>query len=84
LLEGRMLDPAKAKSAALVDEVSPDPLAAARAWVLSAKDADIVKPWDVKGWKMPGGAPYHPQGYMTFVGASAMVNGKTQGAFPAD
>ena len=32
---------------------------------------------------MPGGTPYHPAGFMTFVGASAMVNGKTQGAFPA-
>ncbi len=83
LLEGRMLDPKKAKGASLVDEVSADPLADAKAWVLSAKDADIVKPWDVKGWKMPGGAPYHPAGFMTFVGASAMVNGKTQGVFPA-
>ena len=36
-----------------------------------------------KGYKMPGGAPYHPAGFMTYVGASAMVNGKTQGAFPA-
>ena len=25
-----------------------------------AKDANIVKPWDEKGYKMPGGAPYHP------------------------
>jgi len=83
LLEGRMLDPAKAKSAQLVDEVSGDPLADARAWVLAARDADIVKPWDAKGWKMPGGAPYHPAGFMTFVGASAMVNGKTQGVYPA-
>ncbi|WP_108482585.1 3-hydroxyacyl-CoA dehydrogenase NAD-binding domain-containing protein [Oceaniglobus ichthyenteri] len=83
LLEGKMLDPKKAKSASLVDEVSADPVADARAWVLAAKDADIVKPWDVKGWKMPGGAPYHPAGFMTFVGASAMVNGKTQGVFPA-
>ncbi|OIQ45526.1 MAG: 3-hydroxyacyl-CoA dehydrogenase, partial [Roseobacter sp. MedPE-SW] len=33
--------------------------------------------------KMPGGAPYHPAGFMNFVGASAMVHGKTQGAFPA-
>jgi len=32
---------------------------------------------------MPGGAPYHPAGYMTFVGASAMVNGKTKGVYPA-
>jgi len=43
----------------------------------------IVKPWDEKGYKMPGGAPYHPAGFMTFVGASAMVNGKTQGVYPA-
>ena len=83
LLEGKMVDPAKAKSAGLVDEVVADPLAAAKAWVLGAKDADIVKPWDAKGYKMPGGAPYHPAGFMTFVGANAMVNGKTKGAFPA-
>ena len=83
LLEGKSLPPAKAKSAGLIDEVSDDPMTDARAWVLSAKDSDLVKPWDAKGYKMPGGAPYHPSGFMTFVGASAMVNGKTQGAFPA-
>ncbi|WP_420003189.1 3-hydroxyacyl-CoA dehydrogenase NAD-binding domain-containing protein [Arenibacterium sp. LLYu02] len=83
LLEGKMLDPKKAKGASLVDEVAADPVEAARQWVLNAKDADIVKPWDQKGYKMPGGAPYHPAGFMNFVGASAMVHGKTQGAFPA-
>ncbi|NNE80803.1 MAG: 3-hydroxyacyl-CoA dehydrogenase [Silicimonas sp.] len=85
LLEGKMLAPAKAKSAQLIDEfVAPDELLAkAKDWVLNATDADIVKPWDQKGWKMPGGAPYHPQGFMTFVGASAMINGKTKGVYPA-
>ncbi|MDG1077614.1 MAG: enoyl-CoA hydratase-related protein, partial [Planktotalea sp.] len=83
LLEGKLLAPAKAKSAGMIDEVSADPMADARAWVFSAKDADLLKPWDAKGYKMPGGAPYHPAGFMTFVGASAMVNGKTQGAFHA-
>ena len=83
LLEGKMVDPKKAKSAGLIDEVVADPVAAARDWVLGAKDADLVKPWDAKGYKMPGGAPYHPAGFMTFVGANAMVLGKTQGAFPA-
>ncbi|WP_371153534.1 3-hydroxyacyl-CoA dehydrogenase NAD-binding domain-containing protein [Jannaschia sp. 2305UL9-9] len=83
LLEGKLSDPARAKAAGLVDEVSADPMADARAWVLSATDADILKPWDAKGYKMPGGAPYHPAGFMTFVGASAMVNGKTQGVYPA-
>ncbi|KUF11240.1 3-hydroxyacyl-CoA dehydrogenase NAD-binding domain-containing protein [Pseudoponticoccus marisrubri] len=83
LLEGKLSDPKKAKSAGLVDEVVDDPLATAKAWVLEAKDADLVKPWDQKGYKMPGGAPYHPAGFMTFVGASAMVNGKTKGVYPA-
>ena len=85
LLEGRMLAPAKAKSAQLIDEVVPaeNLLARAKEWVLTAADADIVKPWDQKGYKMPGGAPYHPQGFLTFVGASAMINGKTKGVYPA-
>jgi 3-hydroxyacyl-CoA dehydrogenase/enoyl-CoA hydratase/3-hydroxybutyryl-CoA epimerase len=83
LLEGKLNDPKKAKTMGLVDEVvAADALLdAAKAWVLS--EPKFVKPWDEKGYKMPGGAPYHPAGFMTFVGASAMVNGKTQGAFPA-
>ena len=85
LLEGRMLDPKKAKAAGLIDAVvaPEDLLSNAKEWVLNATDADIVKPWDLKGWKMPGGAPYHPAGFMTFVGASAMINGKTKGVYPA-
>ena len=81
LLEGKLSDPARAKAAGLIDEIADDPVAAAKEWVLS--EPKIVKPWDEKGYKMPGGAPYHPAGFMTYVGASAMVNGKTQGAFPA-
>ncbi|AKS46815.1 3-hydroxyacyl-CoA dehydrogenase / enoyl-CoA hydratase / 3-hydroxybutyryl-CoA epimerase [Octadecabacter temperatus] len=83
LLEGKLLNPAKAKSAGLVDEVVPadELLSAAKAWVLS--EPTIVKPWDEKGYKMPGGEPYHPAGFMTYVGASAMINGKTQGVYPA-
>ena len=85
LLEGKLSDPKAAKAAGLIDEVvAPDQLLArAKEWVLSAKDADLVKPWDDKGYKMPGGAPYHPAGFMTFVGANAMVAGKTMGVYPA-
>ncbi|MGB0661054.1 MAG: 3-hydroxyacyl-CoA dehydrogenase NAD-binding domain-containing protein [Mangrovicoccus sp.] len=85
LLEGKLNDPKKAKSAGVVDEVVPpsELLATAKAWVLSASDADLVKPWDQKSEKIPGGAPYHPAGFMTYVGASAMVNGKTKGVYPA-
>ena len=85
LLEGKLSDPAAAKAAGLVDEVVPagDLLDRARAWVLSAVGTDLSKPWDRKDYRMPGGAPYHPTGYMTYVGASAMVNAKTFGAYPA-
>ena len=85
LLEGKLNDPQRAKAAGVIDEVVPADqlIEAARQWVLNAKDADIVKSWDQKGYKMPGGTPYHSAGFMTFVGASAMVNGKTQGVYPA-
>jgi len=81
LLEGKLSDPKKAKMAGLIDEVADDPVAAAKEWILS--EPKFVKPWDEKGYKIPGGAPYHPAGFMTFVGASAMVNGKTKGVYPA-
>ena len=83
LLEGKSNDPRKAMAAGVVDEVvAPDQLlAAAKAWVLSGPD--IVKPWDRKDYRMPGGAPYHPAGFMTYVGANAMVNARTQGVYPA-
>ncbi|MBY6088806.1 3-hydroxyacyl-CoA dehydrogenase NAD-binding domain-containing protein [Maritimibacter alkaliphilus] len=83
LLQGQLVDPKKAKGAGLVDEIAADPVAAAKAWVLGAKDADIVKPWDAKGYKMPGGAPYHPAGFQTMVGANAMIMAETWGAYPA-
>ncbi len=85
LLEGKLSDPKAAKSAGLIDEVvAPDQLLArAKEWVLAATDADLVKPWDAKGYKMPGGSPYQPAGFMTFVGANAMVHGKTYGVYPA-
>ncbi len=83
LLQGQMMAPKKALSSGLIDAVNSDPVAAAKEWVLNATDADIVKPWDKKGYKMPGGAPYHPAGFMTFVGASAMVHSNTWGVYPA-
>jgi len=83
LLEGKAGSPKSMKLQKIVDEVVADPVASAREWVLSATDTDILKPWDAKGYKMPGGAPYHPAGFMTFVGASAMVSGNTQGVYPA-
>jgi 3-hydroxyacyl-CoA dehydrogenase len=83
LLEGKTVAPNKAQAAGIIDQVDEDPMKAAHEWVLNATEGDLVKPWDQKGYKIPGGTPYTPNGFMTFVGASAMINGKTQGAFPA-
>jgi 3-hydroxyacyl-CoA dehydrogenase/enoyl-CoA hydratase/3-hydroxybutyryl-CoA epimerase len=85
LLEGKLCDPKAAKAAGLIDEVVPPEnlQARAKAWILAAHDDDLVKPWDRSGYKMPGGAPYHPAGFMTFLAANAMVNGQTQGVYPA-
>ena len=85
LLEGKLSSPTEAKAAGLIDEVvaPEDLLKRAKEWVLAATPAELVKPWDDKGYKMPGGAPYHPAGFMTFIGASAMINAKTQGVYPA-
>lgn len=85
LMEGNLFAPAKAKSAGLIDEVVAEDelMTRAREWVLNAKEDDIIKPWDKKSYKFPGGGPYHPAGAMNFIGANAMIHGKTQGVYPA-
>jgi len=85
LLEGKMLSPAKMKATGLIDDVVPagELISVAKAWIATAKDADLVKPWDQRGYKYPGGAPYHPAGFQMFVGANVMILGKTQGVYPA-
>src|SRR4051812_21561868 len=61
LLQGQRLRPAKALELGLVDEVVPtvgDLLPAAKKWI--AANPEAVQPWDVKGYKIPGGTPSTP------------------------
>ncbi|MGF1445488.1 MAG: 3-hydroxyacyl-CoA dehydrogenase NAD-binding domain-containing protein [Pikeienuella sp.] len=85
LLEGKTPPPIRAKAAGLVDAiVAPDALReAARAWAAAAGEADAVKPWDRKGFKIPGGGPYSREGFELFLGAAAMTHGRSQGVYPA-
>ena len=85
LMEGRMFTAQRAKSIGLIDEVSnsSDLIENSKKWILSSTKEDIIKPWDKKGFKIPGGGPYHPSGFMTFVGASAMLSAKTKNVYPA-
>ncbi|HEY3259541.1 MAG TPA: 3-hydroxyacyl-CoA dehydrogenase NAD-binding domain-containing protein [Pseudonocardiaceae bacterium] len=61
LLQGQRYQPRAAREIGLVDEVVATPeemLAQARAWIREHPDA--VQPWDVKGFKIPGGSPSQP------------------------
>jgi 3-hydroxyacyl-CoA dehydrogenase/enoyl-CoA hydratase/3-hydroxybutyryl-CoA epimerase len=62
LLQGQRVRPDKALEMGLISEVvaSPDELLpAARTWI--AANPEAVQPWDVKGYKMPGGLPSNPK-----------------------
>ncbi|MFQ5565266.1 MAG: 3-hydroxyacyl-CoA dehydrogenase NAD-binding domain-containing protein [Paracoccaceae bacterium] len=85
LLEGKAPAPKKAKSAGLIDAVVPpeDLLDAARDWLARATEKDAVKPWDQRGFRIPGGAPYTREGFEIFLGGIVMTHAKSQGAYPA-
>ena len=85
LMEGKMFTLEKAKAIGLIDKISNSSnlIKNAKDWILNYKNDDIIKPWDKKGFKMPGGSPYNPNGFMTFVGASALLSAKTKNVYPA-
>jgi 3-hydroxyacyl-CoA dehydrogenase/enoyl-CoA hydratase/3-hydroxybutyryl-CoA epimerase len=61
LAQGQRYRPAKAKEVGLVDEVLDtveELLPAAKAWIKEHPDA--VQPWDVEGYRIPGGTPSSP------------------------
>jgi 3-hydroxyacyl-CoA dehydrogenase/enoyl-CoA hydratase/3-hydroxybutyryl-CoA epimerase len=61
LLQGQRYKPAAARDVGLVDEVvatREEMLVRASEWI--AEHPDAVQPWDVKGYKIPGGTPSHP------------------------
>jgi 3-hydroxyacyl-CoA dehydrogenase/enoyl-CoA hydratase/3-hydroxybutyryl-CoA epimerase len=61
LLQGQRLRPAKALELGLINEIVPsreDLVPAAKKWI--AANPEAVQPWDVKGYKIPGGTPSNP------------------------
>jgi 3-hydroxyacyl-CoA dehydrogenase/enoyl-CoA hydratase/3-hydroxybutyryl-CoA epimerase len=65
LLQGPRMQPAKALSVGLIDEVVPadELLAKAREWVLANADNPEAasQPWDRPGYRIPGGTPSTPK-----------------------
>ncbi len=85
LLEGKLCTPDQAARAGLVDSVVPaaELLPMAKEWLRSASEKDAVKPWDRRGFVIPGGAPYTVPGFPVFVGGTALAHAKSRGVYPA-
>ena len=85
LLEGRKLAPRQALEAGLVDEVVPrgELLVRAKQWLLAEGAASAIKPWDMKGFKFPGGTPQTPSLMQLFTAAPGQVLSRTPAPPPA-
>ncbi|MCX7176837.1 MAG: 3-hydroxyacyl-CoA dehydrogenase NAD-binding domain-containing protein, partial [Proteobacteria bacterium] len=87
LLEGKRIKAQDALKAKLIHAVVPagEERAAARAWLIDSIGSGIkpMQPWDVKGFKIPGGRVMTPAGLQLFTGANAMLREKTYGNYPA-
>jgi 3-hydroxyacyl-CoA dehydrogenase/enoyl-CoA hydratase/3-hydroxybutyryl-CoA epimerase len=84
LLEGTKLAPEKALEAGLVDDLAEDReelLAKAKAWIKANPEAQ--QPWDVKGYKIPGGDPSQPKIRSLISMAPSALRKKTRGLYPA-
>ena len=57
--------------------------AAARAWLLDDGQTNAQQPWDMKGFKIPGGGPTTPNGMQLLMAGNAMLREKTYGNYPA-
>ena len=83
MLNGRHIDPHLALKLGVVDEVAPRDglIAAAKKWIASSHKA--VQPWDEKSFRLPGGAPYSPQGLMVWPAANALYRKATYDNYDA-
>ena len=84
LLEGKQFKPEKGLELGLINEVVESPeamLAAAINWIKANTAA--TQPYDVKGYKVPGGLPTQPALARMLPIAPAMIRAKTKGTLPA-
>ncbi|HZD91819.1 MAG TPA: enoyl-CoA hydratase-related protein, partial [Pseudolabrys sp.] len=82
LLKGDQLKVDRAKAMKLVDNVVPaDQLvSAAKEWIKAGGKG--VAPWDVKGFRLPGGLVWSKSGMMTFTPANAIYRRETYDNYP--
>ncbi len=82
LLKGGNVHASKAKALGLVTEVAPANELVSKAKALINDGLKATQPWDVKGYKFPGGAVYSPAGFQLFPPANAIYRRETQDNYP--
>ncbi len=83
LLKGDQIRLDRAKTMKLVDNVVPaaDLVSAAKNWIKTSPKSK--QPWDVDGFKLPGGPVWSKMGMMTWPAANALYRKETQDNYPA-
>jgi 3-hydroxyacyl-CoA dehydrogenase/enoyl-CoA hydratase/3-hydroxybutyryl-CoA epimerase len=83
LLKGDQLRLAQAKAMKIVDAVVPagELIAVAKKWIRDG--GKPTNPWDVQGFRLPGGLVYSKAGMMTFPPANAIYRRETYDNYPA-
>ena len=83
LLKGDQIKVERARAMKLIDAIVPpaDLVTAAKDWIKAGGKAK--NPWDLDGFKLPGGAVYSKTGMMTFPAANAIYRRETYDNYPA-
>jgi len=83
LLKGEQVQLNRAKAMKLVHAVVPKPdlIRTAKDWIKAGGSAKA--PWDVDGFKLPGGPVYSKAGIMVFTPANAIYRRETYDNYPA-
>jgi 3-hydroxyacyl-CoA dehydrogenase / enoyl-CoA hydratase / 3-hydroxybutyryl-CoA epimerase len=83
LLKGDQIRLDRAKTMKLVDNIVPaaDLVKAAKDWIKAGGKAK--QPWDVDGFKLPGGPVWSKMGMMTWPAANALYRKETLDNYPA-
>jgi 3-hydroxyacyl-CoA dehydrogenase/enoyl-CoA hydratase/3-hydroxybutyryl-CoA epimerase len=83
LLKGEQLRLDRAKAMKLIDAIVPpaELITTAKEWIKAGGKG--VAPWDVQGFKLPGGPVYSKAGMMTFPPANAIYRRETYDNYPA-
>ena len=84
LIEGKKVRVDAALKAGLIHDTADsinDMLSKAKVWI--SENPKSTQPWDVKGYKIPGGTPSSPKVAQMLAIAPAMLRNKTKGCYPA-